>query len=395
LSTSLVIGPDAAGRTVAIADGRVVAGLPKGAAHLACAGGLIEPGAVNAHTHLYGGLAPYGPPPPTPPPQTFVQMLERHWWRMDRALDAAMLRAAAEDYVAHALLAGTTALADHNESPSLIEGSLALIAEVCERLGVRALLCYGATERNEGEAEARRGLEECTRLAPSALVRPLIGLHASFTVSDASLHAAGRLAREHATVLHMHVAEDGADVADAIVRGYAGPLERLRALGALVPGSILAHGVHLSRAEAAEADALGCWLVHNPRSNEANRVGYAGALGASTRVALGTDGWDADMRVEEAALGRLAAAHNDTGTAGRLAAGYRLVAERFAAAATPLAPGALGDVVVRQDGAVRHVVVEGRVVVRDGRLLTGEAGAIEATARREAARLAARMGEKI
>jgi len=304
-----------------------------------------------------------------------------------------MLRAAAEDYVARALLAGTTTLVDHHESPSFIEGSLGLIAEVCERLGVRALLCYGATERNQGEAEARRGLDECTRLAPSALIRPLIGLHASFTVSDATLRAAGRLAREHATVLHVHLAEDGADVTDAVVRGYAGPLERLQALGALVPGSILVHGVHLSRAEAAEADALGCWLVHNPRSNEGNRVGYAGALGASERVALGSDGWESDMRVEEAALRRLAAAHDDPATAGRLAAGYRLVAERFGAAAVPLTPGALGDVVVREAGAVRHVVVEGRVVVRAGRLLTGEIGAIEATARREAARLAARMVE--
>jgi cytosine/adenosine deaminase-related metal-dependent hydrolase len=393
LSPPLVIGPDAAGRTVAIAAGRVVAAPPPGAAHLACADGLIEPGAVNAHTHLYSGLAPYGLPPPTPPPQTFLQVLERLWWRLDRALDAPMLRAAAEDYVARALLAGTTTLVDHHESPSFIEGSLALIAEVCKRLGVRALLCYGATERNGGEAEARRGLDECTRLAPSALIRPLIGLHASFTVSNATLRAAGRLARERATVLHVHLAEAGADVADAIVRGYAGPLERLQALGALVPGSILAHGVHLSRAEAGQADALGCWLVHNPRSNEGNRVGYASALGASERVALGSDGWESDMRVEDAALRRFATAHHDPATAGRLAAGYRLVAERFGAAAVPLAPGALGDVVVREAGVVRHVVVEGRVVVRAGRLLTGETGAIEATARREAARLVTRMVE--
>jgi cytosine/adenosine deaminase-related metal-dependent hydrolase len=393
LSDPLVIGPDAAGRTLAIADGRVVASASPGAAHLACADGLIEPGAVNAHTHLYSGLARYGLPSPTPPPQTFLQVLERHWWRLDRALDEPMLRAAAEDYVARALLAGTTALADHHESPSLIEGSLALLAEVCERLGMRALLCYGASERNQGEAEARRGLDECTRLAASALVRPAIGLHASFTASDITLHAAGRLARAHATVLHVHLAEDGTDVADAIVRGYAGPLERLEALGALVPGTILAHGVHLSRAEVARAEALGCWLVHNPRSNEGNRVGYAAALGASALVALGSDGWESDMLAEEAALARLAAAHHDTGAARRLAAGYRLMAERFGAAGVPLAPGALGDVVVRERGAVRDVVVEGRVLVRDGRLLSGETSAIEATARREAVRLAARMEE--
>jgi cytosine/adenosine deaminase-related metal-dependent hydrolase len=388
---TLVVGPDSAGRTVALVEGLVAAAAPAGAPRLACPRGAIAPGAVCAHTHLYSGLARFSMPPPAPPPTTFLEILERVWWRLDRALDAASLRAAARDAVARALLAGTTSLVDHHESPRLIEGSLGILAAACRDLGVRALLCYGATERNFGAEEARRGLEECRRLPASHLVRGAVGLHASFTVSDATLRAAGALARELGTVVHVHLAEARADVEDALARGWPGPLERLLALEALPPGSILAHGVHLGPEQVRLASALGCWLVQNPRSNEGNRVGYPAALRHATRVALGSDGWDADMAEEEAALRRLAGVHGDTGAAGRLAAGHALMAERFGAAPEALGPGALGDLVVREGGRVRHVVVGGRLVVEDGRLLAGDAAAIEDEARREAGRLWERM----
>ena len=393
MTSSLVIGPDRAGRTVAIDAGLVAAAAPPGAPALACDTGDIAPGAVCAHTHLYSGLARHGMPPAVPPPENFLQILERVWWRLDRALDAATLRASARDYLSRALLAGTTTVVDHHESPNLVEGSLAILQEACEALGVRALLCYGATERNSGADEARRGLAECRRVRTTPLVRGLVALHASFTVSDDAVRAAGALARELSTVLHVHVAEDAADVADARRRGAEGPLERLIALEALAPGSILAHGVHLTPAEVALADAHGCWLVQNPRSNEGNRVGYPSALRHARKVALGTDGWDADMAVEEAALFRLAAANGDPSPGGRLAAGHALVAERFGTAPEPLAPGALGDVVVREGGRVRHVVVGGRVVVQDGRLVGADVDEIAATAEREAARLWRRMAE--
>ena len=393
LSGALVIGPDRSGRSVTVVDGRVAALASADAAVLSCPDGDIVPGAVCAHTHLYSGLARYGMPQALPPPENFLEILERVWWRLDRALDAEILRASARDYVARALLAGTTTLVDHHESPLLIEGSLSILAEVCEELGIRALLCYGATERNFGRAEAQRGLAECRRVAASPLLRGLVGLHASFTVSDDTVREAGELARELGTVVHVHVAEAAADVDDALRRGATGPLERLLSLGALVPGSILAHGVHLSTEQVHLADAAGCWLVHNPRSNEGNRVGYAGTLSATTRVALGADGWDADMMVEEAALLRLAAQHHDIGVAGRLAAGHGLAAERFGCAAKTLAPGALGDVVVRQGGNVRHVVVGGRVVVEDGVLKTGDMELIAASAQSEAARLWTRLAQ--
>lgn len=282
---------------------------------------------VNAHTHLYAGLVPFGMPAAQPQPRTFLEILKNVWWRLDRALDESSLRAAARFYIAEARLAGTTVLIDHHESPNLIEGSLDIIGDACQELGMRALLCYGATERNGGRDEARRGLAECRRFITSnqrLLVRGAVGLHASFTVSDETIRAAGDLCRELGVLLHVHVAEDLADVEDARRRGYEGPLERLHALGALVPRSILAHGVHLKESEVRFAERLGYWLVQNPRSNRANGVGYASALRASSRVALGTDGFPSDMNAEAAAV-----TESKEIAARRLAAGQELAAEIF------------------------------------------------------------------
>ena len=393
LTPPLLIGPDRLGRSVAVANGLVIATAPPDAIRLPCPQGEIASCAVCAHTHLYSGLARYGMPPATPAPETFLQILERVWWRLDRALDAQTLRASAMDYVARALLAGTTTLVDHHESPNLIEGSLEILAEVCQQLGVRALLCYGASERNFGAAEGQRGLAECRRVPSSPLLRGLVGLHASFTVSDDTIRAAARLAEELGTVIHVHVAEDAADVADAIGRGYPGPMERLERLGALPRGSILAHGVHLDAAQTHHCAERGCWLVHNPRSNEGNRVGYALNLGRSDRVALGCDGWDADMQAEDQALWRLARLHGDGQAQGRLQNGHTLVAERFGSHPEPLQPGALGDLVVRQDGSIQRVVVGGRVVVAEGKLCTGDFAGITAEAQQQAGRLWQRMAD--
>ncbi len=348
-----------------------------------------SPGAVNAHTHIYSGLAPLGIPPPRPAPETFVQILERLWWRLDRALDEASLRAAARLYVAEALLHGTTTLVDHHESPALIEGSLDVLADACEELGVRAVLCYGATERNGGRGEARRGLAECRRFAETnrrPLVRGVVALHASFTVSDETVRDAGELCAELGSVMHVHMAEAASDVDDARRRGYSGPLARLLELGALPRGSIMAHGVHLERAEVELAADRGLWLVQNPRSNQGNGVGYPGALRYSASVALGTDGYPADMMEEERILTRVATANGDDLEA----------AGRRAAAATDLAvellgPGVREDRVERDGRGVRRVEIEGRTLVDEGRLLTADLEEIRADARRRAEDLWARM----
>jgi cytosine/adenosine deaminase-related metal-dependent hydrolase len=397
---TLALGPDVAGTWVLLEGDRIAAvgrgAPPENVPSLACPSARLEPGRVNAHTHVYSGLAPLGMPAPSRKPASFVEILERIWWRLDRAMDERALRVSARLYAAEALLAGTTALVDHHESPTFVERSLEVLGDACEELGLRAVLCFGATERNAGRAEAARGLAECRRFLSEnrrPLVRGAVGLHASFTVSDETIRDAAALAKDSGAVVHVHVAEDRADVDDARRRGYPGPLERLLQLGALPEGSILAHGVHLTVDEVKAAEDHGLWIVQNPRSNRTNGVGYPAALVASRRVALGTDGFPARMHEEEAALFEEAAAHGDDSSAARhrLPAGRTLLAERFGLPFAPLAAGGAADVVAFDAGVPRHVVVGGRVVVKDARLVAADVESIRADAEREAPRLWARM----
>jgi hypothetical protein len=117
-------------------------------------------------------------------------------------------------------------------------------------------------------------------------------------------------------------------------------------------------------------------------------VGYAAALGHSPRVGLGTDGYPAAMADERAAL----AEREDEDTVTRRSVGAaQMAGELFGLPLGTLAPGAGADLVVERDGAVAHVVVGGRVVVRDGRLLGGDIDEIRAEAHAEAERLWSRM----
>ena len=402
MSGSLLFGPDREGQ-ILTTRARRIHSLGSHApptntveSSLDCGDCRLEPGSVNAHTHIYSGLAPLSMPEPRVPPENFVQILQRIWWRLDRALDEESLRASARYYVAEALLAGTTTLVDHHESPNFIDGSLDVLADACQELGIRALLCYGATERNHGRQEAKAGLAECRRFIQNnarPLVKGVVALHASFTVSDETIAEAAALCRQLDTVMHVHVAEDLADVADANERGYDGPLERLLAADALPPGSILAHCVHCGAPQIRSAEEHDLWIVQNPRSNRGNRVGYPGALGASQRVAIGTDGYPARMGDEAEALQEEAGLHGDDleAASARLTGGYLLAGERLGLALAPLAPGSAADVVARENGRIRHVAVNGELVIRDGELLTADIEEIRAHAQEQAPGLWERM----
>src|SRR5205823_12222439 len=128
------------------------------------------------------------------PPATFVQILQRVWWRLDRALDEESVRASAMVGAMEALLAGTTTLVDHHASPNAIEGSLDVIADALQRAGIRSVLCYETTDR-DGPERATAGLEENRRFLRAVdagtwpLARGMVGAHASFTLSDETLAA--------------------------------------------------------------------------------------------------------------------------------------------------------------------------------------------------------------
>ncbi len=234
------------------------------------------PGLVCAHHHLYSALA-RGMPAPPRTPTGFTDILELIWWRLDRALDLDIIEWSAKLGALEALEAGCTAIIDHHESPNAIEGSLQVIADACAEVGVRISCAYGVTDRH-GADGARRGLAENEQFLRAG-GRGMVGVHAAFTCTDDTLEAAAGLAEDLGTGVHIHVAEGPVDAPAA---------ERLAQLS--TDEWLLIHGVHLP-----DGHELKGTLVHNPRSNMNNAVGYARPIRFDNPIALGTDGIGADM----------------------------------------------------------------------------------------------------
>src|SRR5512133_2175898 len=98
------------------------------------------------------------------PSKDFAQQLRHLWWRLDRAIDLPILEASALAGCADAAMNGVTSLVDHHAGPEAIDGSLAVIREAYEEIGIRGILCYETTDRN-GMEGARAGLRENLRFA--------------------------------------------------------------------------------------------------------------------------------------------------------------------------------------------------------------------------------------
>jgi cytosine/adenosine deaminase-related metal-dependent hydrolase len=335
------------------------------------------PGLVCAHHHLYSALA-RGMPAPPAQPHHFGEILEQVWWRLDTALDLDMLRASALLGATEALMCGTTAIVDHHESPNAIEGSLDVIAEACAAVGVRVVCAYGVTDRH-GPDGARRGLAENERFLRSG-GRGLVGVHAAFTCSDATLEAAAGLAADLGVGVHVHVAEGPEDA-------RAG--ERLERLAA--DDWLLVHCVGLDR-------ELAGTIAHNPRSNMNNGVGYAAPARRSNRVVLGTDGIGADM-LEEFRLAYVAHRADDVlaspDTAwGWLLESYHLVPEARSDRVTwsyDHADSAWHVAFTPGMRALRVESADGEVLLDDGRPTRVDLDEVRAVAAEQAARLHARL----
>ena len=230
-------------------------------------GDVVLPGLVNAHMHLYSSLA-VGMPAPVV--ESFEEALEKVWWPLDQALGLTEVEASAQVGLLGALQAGCTTVVDHHASPGAILGSLSKIAGVARDLGVRVALAYELTDRN-GEEGFSDGLEENAEAIErfsGPFCRAIMGLHAGFTLSGTSLQRASTVSGP----IHIHAGESLGDVNHAMEEGYGGPVSRLRDFGLVRPGSLLAHGVHLTDAELQLALDAEAWLIHNPNSNRNNHI---------------------------------------------------------------------------------------------------------------------------
>ena len=374
---------------------RAVGPAPEDAPRRDCSGTLILPGNVCAHHHLYSALS-RGMPYPLAAPADFTQILQRVWWRLDRALDEEAIRASALRAGLDALRAGTTTIVDHHASPSAIDGSLDIIADALGELGIRAVLCYEVTDR-DGRERAAAGIAENVRFLRGRsrpLARGMMGAHASFTLSDDTLAGLVDAAQAADVGVHMHVAEGAIDQRDAQARYGRRVVDRLSAAGAISERALLAHCVHLDAKEIDLVASTGATVVCNPRSNMNNAVGYSPFNRRDGRVALGTDGIDGDMFTESETgffRAREAGAVPASWPLARLAEGARFAGRVYDEPLLgTLRPGAPADLVVLDyptptpltadslaghwifglsAGQVRDVYVAGDLVV-DGRRST-------------------------
>jgi putative selenium metabolism protein SsnA len=264
----------------------------------------LMPGSICAHTHFYGAFA-RGMALAGSPPADFPEILERLWWPLDRSLRQEDIRLSTLAMLVDAIRHGATTLIDHHASPNAIEGSLDTIAAAVEESGLRAVLCYEVTDR-DGPEKTKAGIQENLRFLgrlenePHPNLRASFGLHASLTLSDATLDTC-RDAVPQGVGFHVHAAESIADQYDSLAKSGLRVVDRLHHHGILGPHSILAHAVHVDAAEIAILAESGAWVTHQPRSNMNNAVGVApveSMLRAGVPVCLGTDGFTSTMWAE-------------------------------------------------------------------------------------------------
>ena len=367
-----------------------------------CKGRIVTRALACGHHHIYSGLA-CGMPPTSRAPADFLDVLELVWWRLDKCLDRDMIVASALACGLAMVKSGVTFCIDHHASPNAVEGSLELIAQAFDSIGIGHLLCYETSDR-DGPEIAQKGLAEHDAFLGSGR-KGHVGLHASFTVSDATLRAAVDLAKKHGTGIHIHAAEDKYDQDHCQATYGKSVIRRLKDAGALdLPKTILGHCVHATGQDKAILADSPCWIAQNVESNCNNNVGLAG-YGYSKNVMFGTDGMHSDMiRSAQAAyfigIGvegqscagayeRLRNVHRHTALHGHCGDGQNNLIVLDDTRPTPVHPGNfLGHffygLTARDIGAV---ISQGRLIVSGGRLLTRDEGNILAFAREQAERL--------
>lgn len=265
-------------------------------------GQILMPGLICAHTHFYGafsrGMAIMGEAP-----SDFPSILKKLWWPLDQSLTIEDIYYSALVCLIDAIKHGTTTVFDHHASPSFIPGSLDIIERALRETGVRGSVCYEVTDRG-GKQKAEEGIAENLRMInklqsadQDSMVTASFGLHASLTLSDETLLKVGQ-GIPNGVGAHVHVAEHQADEYDSINKSSLRVVDRLEKYGLTGENSIFVHGVHLDQKEALIIKKSATWLTHQPRSNMNNAVGMGdieGYLRLGIPVCIGNDGFSFAM----------------------------------------------------------------------------------------------------
>ena len=411
-----------------LVDGPAVAALGSGAPPspsgpcetLDAHGALAIPGLVNTHHHLFQTFHKNLP---------YVQDAKLFDWLVGlyqvwRELTPEDVHVSALVGLGELLLTGCTTVADHfylfpkKQPPHLLDETLS----AARRLGVRFHPSRGSMSRgvslgglppDDVVQDSETILRDCRRVVERfhdpkrfSLCRLALAPCAPFSVTDDLLVETAQLARSYGVRLHTHLAETLDE--DAYCQRTVGcrPLEYMEKVGWLGPDVWFAHGVYLNEGELARMAKAGTGIAHCPTSNLRLGSGIAPiprALDLGVPVGLAVDGSasnDASDMIRE--LQTCTLVHRvGTGVAAMPARRALEVATRGGARVLgrddigQLAPGYAADIALfRLDdlglaGAMHDplaalcfttgirraetVLVNGRVVVQESRLLSVDA----------------------
>ncbi|SEH44524.1 MULTISPECIES: putative aminohydrolase SsnA [Atopobiaceae] len=264
-------------------------------------GGLIMPGLINCHTHIYSGLA-RGLAIKGCNPTNFLENLEQQWWNIDRHLSLDGTRACAYVTMMESFRNGVTTLFDHHASFFQIPGSLFAIKDVAKEMGMRACLCYEVSDR-DGAQKLDESIKENADFArwaaqeDSDMIAAMFGGHALFTLPDEALDKMVQ-ANDGLTGFHIHVCEGTNDVYDSAQKHGCTSIHRLLDHGILGEKTMLGHCIHITPADMELVANTHTKIVNNPQSNANNAVGTAPVLEFfkhGITVTMGTDAYTHDM----------------------------------------------------------------------------------------------------
>ncbi|MCL2079311.1 MAG: putative aminohydrolase SsnA [Oscillospiraceae bacterium] len=298
------------GRKIAqVGDSAALREKCKDAEYIDARGGVIMPGLINAHNHIYSAFARglfikgYAP-------KSFPEILDGLWWTLDRNLLIEDTYMSAMATYVDCIKNGCTTVFDHHASYGQIAGSLFKIAEAASELGVRTSLCYEVSDR-DGEAKMREAVAENAEFIKYAaadktdMIKAMMGMHASFTLSQSTIE----LCRENTPAgigFHIHVAEGIEDENDCLLKYKKRVIDRLHSHDILGKQTIAGHCIHVDEAEMEIIKDTDTMVVHNPESNMGNAVGIPPCMEMMRRcilIGLGTDGYTNDMFESEKVAG--------------------------------------------------------------------------------------------
>jgi 5-methylthioadenosine/S-adenosylhomocysteine deaminase len=272
---------------VAVDTAQNVARQFRGRETIDATGQIILPGLINTHTHaamvLFRGLAD---------DLALTEWLTKYIFPAEaKVVSPAFVRAGTRLAALEMIQSGTTTFTDMYYFEEEV-------ATETKAAGLRGIL--GQTIIQFPVADAKTPADALVRaesfiktFKDDPLVTPAVAPHALYTLDGPTLKAARDLSRRHNVPTLIHVAESRDEVQTAQERFKSSPVAYLDSLGFLGPGVLAAHGIWVSDADIAVLKMRGVGVSHNPESNMKLASGAAPVpayLRADVNIGLGTDG---------------------------------------------------------------------------------------------------------